>query len=207
MVVFDKIVFDELDLVYEVYSIHFRNISSKDKRTYQRKRIYSLDIEEFSAFLNDWFNTEANPLMQIISEVTWEDIDYLPIYTRRGARIKNSDSKWTYYNPWIAAYSYENNRVDPLIDTVYWGYPPMLTWLFMNRPKNKYWKDILIHYIKRRYANKKDSALFRKAERREDSRANTRRLKYKRRYWAKRPWSGNHKRTWWKDGSGTQGTL
>jgi hypothetical protein len=53
MVVFDKIVFDELDLVYEVYSIHFRNISSKDKRTYQRKRIYSLDIEEFSAFLND----------------------------------------------------------------------------------------------------------------------------------------------------------
>jgi hypothetical protein len=40
------------------------------------------------------------------------------------------------------------------LDEVVWWYPPILTWLFVERPSNtKHW-DLLIYFIKRRYASK-----------------------------------------------------
>ena len=107
-----------------------------------------------------WKTLDSNPLMSIILDtIDKSDYRYYPIYSRKNKwyrKESNGDmfELNTYYDKVNHVWDYANNKVDFALDEVVWWYPPILTWLFVERPSNtKHW-DLLIYFIKRRYASK-----------------------------------------------------
>lgn len=103
---------------------------------------------------------DSNPLMRIILDTIWKDsYRYYPIYTRKNKwyrKDNNEDMLWlkTYYDTVNCVWDYANNKVDFAVDEVVWWYPPILTWLFVERPTSTRNWDLLIYFIKKRYASK-----------------------------------------------------
>lgn len=106
---------------------------------------------------------DSNPLMHIILKaIGREELRYYPIYSRNNKWYRVTPQKaarwiWTYYDRLNRVRDYEDNKIDFFLDKVVGWYPPILTWLFCERPQNsKHW-DLLIYLIKKRYANKKSN--------------------------------------------------
>lgn len=155
---FEKDVYKELDLVRRTYVNAWRWIKQPWVRRIRQPKL--IHIYWWSDFYDAvWKTLDSNPLMHIILETIGRlDIRYFPIYSRKWKKYRFSQWKdhwwiWTYYNVNTQSWDYENNEIDLLLDEVVWWYPPILTWLFVNRPTDKRHGDILIYYIKQRHAN------------------------------------------------------
>lgn len=103
---------------------------------------------------------DSNPLIRIILDtIGSENYRYYPIYSRslKWYRHKREDTRWiwTYYDKVNRVWDYENNKIDFCLDKVVWWYPPILTWLYTERPESKEHWDLLIYFIKERHASQK----------------------------------------------------
>ena len=160
---FDAQVFKELDLVWKTYLHTPIKIKQKWVRRDRRpKRIHIYGWDDFFRALEK--TVDSNPLMRIILDTIGKpELRYYPIYTRENSWYRLTNKKanrwiWTYYDRLNRVWDYEDNKVDFFLDKVYAWYPPILTWLFTNRPENKKHWDLLIYFIKKRYnASKKIS--------------------------------------------------
>lgn len=156
---FEKEVFKELDLVWKTYLNVGRGIKMIwVRRERMPKLIHIYWWQDF--FEAVWKTLDSNPLMSIILDtIDKSDYRYYPIYSRKNKwyrKESNGDmfELNTYYDKVNHVWDYANNKVDFALDEVVWWYPPILTWLFVERPSNtKHW-DLLIYFIKRRYASK-----------------------------------------------------
>lgn len=153
----------ELDLVRKTYlhrSVWIKRLGVRRTRTPKLIHIYW--GQEFFDTLEK--TLDSNPLMRIILDTIGEpELRYYPIYSRsrtwyRRWRNQWTWEVWTYYDMLNRVWDYEWNKIDMSLDKVVGWYPPILTWLFCERPTNsKHW-DLLIYFIKKRYANKKSNS-------------------------------------------------
>ena len=156
---FENQVFEELDLVWKTY-LHVP-IGIKVKWIRRERRPKLIHIYGWKSFFDALENTlDCNPLMRIILDTIGKpDLRYYPIYSRqrtwyRRANIKTTREVWTYYDRVNRVRDYENNQIDLFLDRVVGWYPPILTWLFVERPiREKHW-DLLLYFINKRYASK-----------------------------------------------------
>jgi len=156
---FENLVFQELDLVRKTYlrrSAWIKKIWIRRARTPKLIHIYGW--KDFFEALEK--TLDSNPLMRIILDtIDIKGLRYYPIYSRSRTwyrRKVNASTReiWTYYDRLNRVRDYENNTIDMSLDRVVGWYPPILTWLFCERPSSdKHW-DLLIYFIKRRYASK-----------------------------------------------------
>lgn len=160
---FQKDVFKELDLVWKTYLNIGRWIKQKwVRRPRQPKLIHIYWGEEF--FKAAEKSLDSNPLMRIILDtIDKKDYRYYPIYSRknkwyRKTREPDMFELWTYYDTVNHVWDYADNQVDFWVDEIVWWYPPILTWLFVERPSNNSHWDLLIYFIKKRYASKENGA-------------------------------------------------
>lgn len=161
---FEHKVFEELDYVRSVYRIWgLRHRKPWGRLVRKPKTIHIYWWEEF---LNkvEW-DSSCNPLMKIICKELWLPRErYYPIYSRSWSWYKvhtsNDDIAWdnTRYDPVNRVWIYKENKVDHTIDYVVWWYPPILTWLYVNRPKIRDNDVLLLLITKWRYANQKKRA-------------------------------------------------
>jgi len=160
---FDTLVFNELDLVRKTYL----NVPNGIKRFWSRKNrrpklIHIYGWEDFLKALEK--SIDSNPLMRIILDTIGEpDLRYFPIYSRNNQWYRRRSSKttwdiWTYYDRVNRVRDYENNKIDFFLDKVVGWYPPILSWLYTERPTTNDKWDLLIYFIRKRYANKKISS-------------------------------------------------
>lgn len=157
---FESDVFKELDLVWKTYlqtPRWFKRVWVRRWREPKLIHIYWWD-EFFEAVSK---SLDCNPLMRIIID-TIDDwyFRYYPIYSRTNKKYRTTERKdvrwvWTYYDRVWRVWVYEDNKVDFALDDVVWWYPPILTWMFVERPSSKVNWDLLIYFIKKWYANKK----------------------------------------------------
>ncbi len=156
---FETEVFKELDLVRKTYLNKWVWIKVEwVRRERSPKLIHIYWWESFFTALEN--SLDSNPLMRIILDNIWKsDYRYYPIYTRKNKwyRSKRNEWRWpeTYYDTVNHVWDYAGNRIDFWLDVVVWWYPPILTWLFVERPHNTRHWDLLIYLIKKRYASKK----------------------------------------------------
>lgn len=156
---FEKKVFQELDLVRKTYLNNPIGIKKVWVRRAREPKLIHIYWDR--DFLDELEKTlDSNPLMHIILETIGKlELRYYPIYSRthkwyRRRNLKSSWEIWTYYDRLNRVRDYENNQIDFNLDTVVWWYPPIVTWLFTERPtSSKHW-DLLIYFIKKRYASK-----------------------------------------------------
>lgn len=155
---FEKEVFKELDLVWKTYLNRWAWIKRFwVRRERSPKLIHIYGWEEFFRALEN--SLDSNPLMRIILDnIGKSDYRYFPIYTRnkKWYRQKKEDDWWpeTFYDKVNHVWDYAWNKIDFWIDVVVWWYPPILTWLFVERPHNTRHWDLLIYLIRKRYASK-----------------------------------------------------
>lgn len=160
---FENQVMQELNLVRKTY-LH-RPIGIKKTGERRKREPKLLHIYWGKEFYDELEKTlDSNPLMRIILDTIGRPEDrYYPIYTRsrtwyRRKRISSSRAIGTYYDSLNRVWDYEWNTIDISLDKVVGWYPPILTWLFHERPTSeKHW-DLLIYFIKKRYANKEKCA-------------------------------------------------
>ena len=130
-------------------------------RTFEKEVFKELDLV-WKTYLNKWVWIK-HPLMDIILRTIWKThYRYYPIYTRENTwyRQRTKDTRWpeTYYDKVNHVRDYAWNKIDFGLDKVVWWYPPILTWLFVERPHNERHWDLLIYLIKKRYANKENGS-------------------------------------------------
>lgn len=156
---FEKLVFKELDFVRKTYLNKWSWIRYWDwkRRVRTPKLIHIYWWESFFRALDN--NLDSNPLMRIILDTIWKsDYRYHPIYSRNKKWYRARYwSRWpeTFYDTVNCVWDYAWHKIDFWIDEVVWWYPPILTWLFVERPHNEEHWDLLIYLIKQRYASKK----------------------------------------------------
>ena len=149
---FETLVFKELDLVWKTYLQVPLGIKEKWKRRERRPKL--IHIYGWKDFLDALEKTvDSNPLMRIILDTIGKpDLRYYPIYSRKNKWyrirwLKKSREIWTYYDKLNWVWDYEDNKIDFFLDKVVGWYPPILSWLYTERPTNdKYW-DLLIYFI------------------------------------------------------------
>lgn len=155
---FEKEVFKELDLVWKTYLNTWVWVKySWVRRARTPKLIHIYWWESFFRALEN--SLDSNPLMDIILRTIWKtQYRYFPIYARKNSwyRAVKEESRWpcTFYDKVNRVRDYAWNKIDFGLDRVVWWYPPILTWLFVERPHNERHWDLLIYLIKKRYANK-----------------------------------------------------
>lgn len=157
---FESVVFKELDLVWKTYVRRPLGVKIDwVRRVRTPKRIHIYWGKEFLEALQK--TLDCNPLMHIIMETIGDEwMRYYPIYSRHWTWYRIKDKKtswnlWTYYDKVNRVWDYADNMIDCSLDEVVWWYPPILTWLFTERPSSEVHWDLLIYLIKKRHANKK----------------------------------------------------
>ena len=156
---FEKEVYKELDFVWKTYIntwVWIKHTWVRRVRTPKLIHIYWW--ESFFKALEK--SLDSNPLMAIILKAIWKpEYRYFPIYSRNnsGYKAKKDDMRWptTFYDKVNRVRDYAWNKIDFGLDRVVWWYPPILTWLFVERPSNERHWDLLLYLIKKRYASKK----------------------------------------------------
>ena len=152
-------VMKELDMVRKTYlhkSVWVKKLWVRRER--QPKLIHIYGWKEFFDELEK--TLDSNPLMRIILDTIGKpELRYYPIYSRsrtwyRRIRVGSSREVGTYYDWLNRVWDYEWNKIDLSLDKVVGWYPPILTWLFHERPTSKKHWDLLIYFIKKRYASK-----------------------------------------------------
>lgn len=155
---FEKEVFKELDLVWKTYLNKWAWIKRFwVRRERSPKLIHIYGWESFFKALEN--SLDSNPLMRIILDsIGKSDYRYFPIYTRKKMwyRAKKRDDWWpeTFYDKVNHVWDYAWNKIDFGLDVIVWWYPPILTWLFVERPHNTSHWDLLIYLIRKRHASK-----------------------------------------------------
>lgn len=154
---FDELIFKELDQVWNTYLIRKHEKYETGRRIRQAKHI---KIYWWEKFLNYMSKTDkSNPLMDLILDelkLYWKA--YLPLYKR--VRHRWYKTAWldfhTRFNIVENVWDYADNIIDHTLDELIWGYPPILSWMLVEKPTSKNWENLLQFYIKKRYASKKN---------------------------------------------------
>lgn len=157
---FEAKILEELDLIWETYKLD-KGKQNKNWVFCKRKRLSCYDYDRLVERTKEL--SSPNPVMDIIFDTIWMDREQcFPIYKREKwhRALKWEALLWEpFYDVRHRCRLYWDNWVDHTIDYIYSGYPPIVTRMFCNDMKNGDWENLLVYYIKKRYANKKTSQM------------------------------------------------